>query len=108
MCTLSNMGGRRALACRCCQPPRLPSVHNAQPALCSSILTCCLSIATLQRALTPCSAVASPTPGANEMANPGSVVGLDIAFDNESDPEFTVITIEGKDQSDLLMSLTGA
>lgn len=33
---------------------------------------------------------------------------LNIEFDNESDPECTVITVEGKDQSDLLMSLTGA
>ncbi len=33
---------------------------------------------------------------------------LVIDFDNDADPECTVITIEGKDQSDLLMSLTGA
>lgn len=33
---------------------------------------------------------------------------LQLDFDNESDPDETVITIEGKDQSELLQSLTGA
>jgi hypothetical protein len=33
---------------------------------------------------------------------------LNIHFDNNSDPECTVIRVEGKDRTDLLMSLTGA
>jgi alpha-amylase len=43
------------------------------------------------------------------MSAPESSVGvLQIEFDNEVDEECTVIRVEGKDQSDLLMSLTGA
>ncbi|GLI71249.1 hypothetical protein VaNZ11_016372 [Volvox africanus] len=34
--------------------------------------------------------------------------GLDILFDNSSDNECTVVTVEGKDKAHLLMSLTGA
>ena len=33
---------------------------------------------------------------------------LSIKFDNEADDESTVVTIQGQDQTDLLMSLTGA
>lgn len=33
---------------------------------------------------------------------------LTIKFDNEADDESTVVTIQGQDQTDLLMSLTGA
>lgn len=33
---------------------------------------------------------------------------LVVSFDNDADPECTVLTVEGKDRSDLLMSLTGA
>lgn len=33
--------------------------------------------------------------------------GLDIMFDNNSDAECTVVTVEGKDKAHLLMSLTG-
>ncbi|KXZ47781.1 hypothetical protein GPECTOR_33g663 [Gonium pectorale] len=33
--------------------------------------------------------------------------GLDIVFDNSSDDECTVVTVEGKDNAHLLMSLTG-
>lgn len=33
---------------------------------------------------------------------------LRIVFDNNTDGSWTVITIEGKDRSDLLMGLTGA
>lgn len=32
---------------------------------------------------------------------------LSVVFDNESDPDSTIITISGRDRADLLMSLTG-
>ncbi len=38
----------------------------------------------------------------------GDAGAIQISFDNESDAECTVITVEGKDQSHLLMSLSGA
>ena len=37
-----------------------------------------------------------------------STMPLKVEFDNESDPEATVISISGPDQTDLLMQLTGA
>lgn len=33
---------------------------------------------------------------------------LNVSIDNESDPECTVLTVEGKDQPHLLMTLSGA
>jgi len=63
----------------------------------------------------PPRAVASPSPQGemNSSVSPVAANGsgnasLVVDFDNDSDPECTVITIEGQDQSDLLMSLTGA
>ena len=38
----------------------------------------------------------------------GSDGPMDVLFDNTSDDVCTVITVEGKDQAHLLMSLTGA
>lgn len=37
-----------------------------------------------------------------------STLPLQIDFDNEGDPDVTLISISGPDQSDLLMQLTGA
>lgn len=55
----------------------------------------------------PCSALQMS--GAQDMlATLGDGDPLHISFDNVSDAECTVIRIEGKDRTDLLMSLTGA
>ena len=37
-----------------------------------------------------------------------STMPLTVEFDNEGDPDVTLISISGPDQSDLLMQLTGA
>ncbi|KAK9829872.1 hypothetical protein WJX72_008358 [[Myrmecia] bisecta] len=46
----------------------------------------------------------------SSMADAASSAGFDLIldFNNDADPEATVITIQGQDQSDLLMTLTGA
>lgn len=46
--------------------------------------------------------------GDDALATIDGIPALDVSFDNDSDPECTVVTVEGKDRSDLLMSLTGA
>ncbi|KAG2436035.1 hypothetical protein HYH02_011747 [Chlamydomonas schloesseri] len=44
---------------------------------------------------------------ASPMSSMDGADGLDIMFDNNSDAECTVVTVEGKDKAHLLMSLTG-
>lgn len=44
------------------------------------------------------------TTSADEVAEPN----LEVIFDNESDKDCTMITIQGQDRSDLLMTITGA
>ena len=51
---------------------------------------------------------AAPPQGNNQGGSNLSQMPLKIEFDNNSDPDATVISISGPDQTDLLMQLTGA
>ena len=51
---------------------------------------------------------AAPPQGNNQGGSNLSQMPMKIEFDNKSDPDATVISISGPDQTDLLMQLTGA
>lgn len=76
----------------CNIPAILPSFHVAQPDPAALI--------TPQASAVDMSSTAANSVDAGE--------GLQIVFDNNSDAECTVVTVEGQDKAHLLVSLTGA
>ena len=65
-----------------------------------------ISLLLFVQAATVCAATATLEPEAP--ASNLSSLPLNIHFDNDSDPECTVITITGPNQANLLVQLTGA